>query len=129
MYNNMSTIDLWKKYLCPLYGFVILAVAPFAHAQCANQGANTIPNPINVCSFLDLVKAVANAVIVIATPIAVVAIIFVGFKLVVAAGTGDQSGLQSAKKMLVYVLIGTAIIVGASALAIAVINTIRNVTG
>lgn len=116
--------SLWKKYLSVPVTSAILLVVPFAsvHAQAR------IPNPLKVDNFLDLVLAVAQAVVAIAIPFAAIAIIFVGFKLVVAAHSGNDGALREAKKMLVYVIIGTVIIVAASAIAIAVVNTVKNIT-
>ena len=120
---------LWKKSLYTLYGSVILLVAPFAYAACpGSDPANSIPNPLSVCSFLDLVKAIANAVVVISMPIAAVAIIFVGLRLVIASARGDSGEIGKARKLLLYIVIGTVLVVGASSLAIAVINTIKNIT-
>jgi hypothetical protein len=82
-----------------------------------------IQNPIApTSSFLQLIINISKAVTMIATPLAIAAIVFVGFKLVVAAAQGNDKGLQDGKKMLWWVLIGTAIIIGASVLAQVVVN-------
>lgn len=82
-----------------------------------------IQNPIApTSSFPQLITNIAEAVRIIAMPLAIAAIIFVGFKLTVAAARGDEKGLGEAKKMLWWVLLGTAIIIGASVLAQAVVN-------
>lgn len=95
----------------------ILILSGSAYAQIV------IPNPISPTSnFPQLIKNIAEAVRVIAMPLAIAAIIFVGFKLVVAAAQGNDKGLQEGKKMLWWVLIGTAIIIGASVLAQVVVN-------
>ena len=77
----------------------------------------TIANPIAAKSFPQLIQQIAKAVRLIALPLATVAIIFVGFKFVISSARGDEKGLGEAKKMFFWVIIGTAIIVGASALA------------
>lgn len=77
----------------------------------------TIENPIKAKSFPELIQQIAKAVRLIAFPLAIVAIIFVGFKFVISSARGDEKGLGEAKKMFFWVVIGTAIIVGASALA------------
>lgn len=82
----------------------------------------TIENPIAAKSFPELIQQIAKAVRLIAFPLAVVAIIFVGFKFVISSARGDEKGLGEAKKMFFWVVIGTAIIVGASVLAEAIVN-------
>lgn len=110
---------VWKNKLSWLSIFVILGITSSIYAL-------EIQNPIAPTSnFPQLIERIAEAVRIIAMPLAIAAIIFVGFKLVVAASRGDEKGLGEAKKMLWWVLIGTAIIIGASVLAQAVVNFAR----
>lgn len=87
--------------------------------------AQTIPNPIGAQSFLDLINALAKAITQIGGLFAVVAIVIVGFKFLAASVSGDTKSLGEARKMLWWVLIGTAIVVGSSVLAQVVVNTIK----
>lgn len=114
---------LWKNYLFAVSFFGIIAVAPFVHAACPTTGG--IPNPIAACDFLDLVDSIFRQLLPIAGTLAAVAIIFVGFKLLLASIAGNPGKIEEAKKMLWYVLLGSAIIVGSSVLAKAVINFVR----
>lgn len=108
---------LWKNKLLQLLIFATLIIAV------DSVYALEIQNPIApTSSFPQLIQSIAEAVRIIAIPLATVAIIFVGFKFTVAAARGDEKGLGEAKKMLWWVLIGTAIIIGASILAEAVVN-------
>ena len=120
----MSKYTLWKTYLSVLPASAILFIVPFEYAQ----AQITIVNPLRVSDFNNLVLAVAQAVVTIALPFAALAIMFIGFRLVVAAHSGNESQLKQAKTMLMYVIIGTVIIVGALAIAIAVVNTVKNIT-
>lgn len=107
---------LWKNKLSWLFIFATLIIAHSSYAL-------EIQNPIApTSSFPQLIQSIAEAVRIIAMPLAIAAIIFVGFKLTVAAARGDEKGLGEAKKMLWWVLIGTAIIIGASILAQAIVN-------
>lgn len=93
-----------------------LGIANFAYAL-------DIQNPIApVSSFPQLIDRIASALRTIVMPLAIAAIIFVGFKFVSAAASGNQAELTKAKTMLWWVLIGTAIVIGASVLAQAVVN-------
>lgn len=116
-----ASASLWKSrlYAGLLFGMLMNAASAFAFK---------FPNPIAVDSFLGLVKAIANAVRDIAIPFAALAIIFVGFKFVAASAAGKPEQVAKARTLFLWVLIGTAIIVGASLLAEAVVNTIRGLS-
>lgn len=107
---------MWKINLLIILFFAILVIANSVYAL-------EITNPIAPTnSFLQLVENISKAMVKIAMPLAVAAIVFVGFKLVIAAAQGNDKGLQDGKKMLWWVLIGTAIIIGALVLAQVVVN-------
>ena len=106
---------LWKK---ALYGAVLSAMLILAEAVFAVE----IKNPIEYNSFPELIKGLASALRTIALVLAPVAILIAGFKFITAGMAGDQAGLTQAKKMFFWILIGTAIVVGASALAEAMVN-------
>ncbi|MBI2640677.1 MAG: TrbC/VirB2 family protein [Candidatus Sungbacteria bacterium] len=108
---------MWKSGLRRAPILAMLIIASPALAQ--------IPNPIGAKSFLDLINALAKAIIQIGAVFAVVAIIIVGFKFLTASISGDTKGLTDAKKMLWWVLIGTAIVVGSSVLAQVIVNTVK----
>lgn len=110
---------LWKS---PLYGGPVFAMLGAAYPALAQT---VIPNPIGAQSFPKLIDALATALIQIGGVLAVVAIVIVGFKFLTASVSGDTKSIGEAKKMLWWVLIGTAIVVGSSVLAKAVINTIE----
>ena len=92
----------------------------------AQDSNTTYPNPILATNFSDLILSIANAIIEIGVPLAVVALIYAGFKFVYSAASDDPSGIKEAKKLFFWTLIGTAVIVGASALAIAAVNFAKN---
>ena len=111
LYNRVG-----KNRLLAWFIFVILGIVGSAYAL-------EIQNPIApTSSFPQLIDRIAVALRTIVMPLAIAAIIFVGFKFVVGAAKGSDKDLTEAKKMLWWVLIGTAIIIGASILAQAVVN-------
>jgi len=111
LYNRMG-----KNRLAASLIFAILGIASSAYAL-------EIQNPISpTSSFPQLIDKIAGAVRTIAMPLAIVAIIFVGFKIVAGAARGNDKELTEGKKMLGWVLLGTAIIIGASVLAQVVVN-------
>ncbi|OHA00469.1 MAG: hypothetical protein A3C07_01270 [Candidatus Sungbacteria bacterium RIFCSPHIGHO2_02_FULL_47_11] len=109
---------MWKTPLQLVRKCAIIGMVPTAHAI-------IYPNPINATSLPDLITSIADALVFVAAPIAVVAIIIAGFMFVVGGARGDDGSVTAARKMFLWVLIGTAIIVGASLLAHAVVNTIK----
>lgn len=119
---------MWKIYLLLTSIWVMLSLAPFALAQCATDG-DFIPNPIQACSFEELITNVSDYVAKVGGILAVVAIIFVGFKLILASVSSNQAELATAKKMFWYVLIGAAVVVGGAVLVHAVVNTITKLSG
>lgn len=106
---------VWKKPLKYSPPYVMLMGALSAKAA-------KIDNPISSDSFLELIRSITNALIPIAAVFAVVAIIFAGFKFIMASATGDSKKLGEAKSMFFWILIGTAIVVGARVLAEVAVN-------
>lgn len=116
-----NVMSMWKRPLQKALILGMLAVAWFS------QAATEIKNPIESNSFMALIDGLAVAVRTVAEPLAILAIVFAGFRFVSASASGNQKGVTEARNMLVWILVGTAIIVGGSYLATAVSNTIQNV--
>jgi|SRR3989344_2910194 len=91
-----------------------------ARAQISFQ----ILNPINATDFRGVVLMITRLLMTIGIPLAAIFIIFTGFKYV--AARGDPKAIEEAHKMLLWTLIGTAVIVGAYAIATAVVNFANN---
>lgn len=77
-------------------------------------------NPLTSQSFEALVQSLANWVAAIALPIAAIFIIYSGFLFVTASG--NQSKIDAAKTTFYWTIIGTAVVVGAWALATAIVD-------
>lgn len=77
-------------------------------------------NPLKSQSFEALVQSLAKWVAAIALPIAAIFIIYSGFLFVTAGG--NQSKIDAAKTTFYWTIIGAAIVVGAWALATAIVN-------
>ncbi len=68
-------------------------------------GSQTVQNPLGgINSFCGLIKAILTAVIQIGIPIAVLFIVYAGFKFVLARG--NPAALQQAREGLMYTLTG-----------------------
>lgn len=89
-----------------------------------NDGASgQFKNPLKSASFEALVQSLANWVAAIALPIAAMFIIYSGFLFVTAGG--NEAKLKAAKTTFYWTIIGAAIVVGAWALATAIVNFAR----
>lgn len=110
---------LYKNILVGLcLGVILLSAPALAMAQTntgqpANCGSGpcSVQNPLNVNSLCGFLKKVLEAVITIAIPIAVVFIIWAGFKFVLAQGNSTE--LKKARSNFLYTVIGIAVFLGA----------------
>lgn len=88
------------------------------------SGSDALINPLSgVTSVNDLLVAILNVLIIIATPIIVIFIILAGFKYVTARG--NPSKIEEAHKALTYAIIGGVLIIGAVALSTIVSNLVN----
>lgn len=91
-----------------------------------SSGSRTIQNPLNgINSIAQFISALLRAVIAIGIPIAILFIVLAGFKFIAAQGSPDK--LSEARTNFLYVVIGIAIFIGASALAELVVATLRQI--
>ncbi|MEW5908047.1 MAG: TrbC/VirB2 family protein [Patescibacteria group bacterium] len=89
------------------------------------QGGEIICNPLNAQSFSQLVEGIADIVFKIGFPIMVIFIIYAGLLFVTARG--NEEDLKKAKRTFFWALIGSAIILGAKLIAIAIRNLITSI--
>lgn len=113
---------MWKTHLffIALFGIVASALVFPAFADTFQ-----FENPIAANSVQELVLSLTRTLAPLILTVAAVAIIIVGFQFVVAAAKGDAGGIGKAKTNLYWVLIGAAVVVGAYAIASAVVNTLK----
>lgn len=88
-----------------------------------NNSSFTLKDPLGVSNFCDLVKALLNIVLAIGVPIAVLFLVWSGFRFILARGRpGD---LETARRNFYFVIIGIAIFLGAWTLATVISATIQ----
>lgn len=102
-----------------LYISVVFAVwltPSIVFAECTNNQGGFFKNPLsNVCSIRDFVTRIIETIVLpIGTTIAVFMLIYTGFLFVVAQG--NQTRLEQAKRMLLWTVIGTLVLLGAYAI-------------
>ena len=86
-------------------------------------GATTISNPLNVGSIEELIAAILNIITAIGTPIAVLFMIYAGFKFVSAQGNLEK--IKDAKETLMWTIVGIVVLLGASVLSTVISGTIQ----
>ena len=101
---------------------IFFASASFAFAACTTPTAGTLPNPLNVCSIQDLIFLIAQIATYIGVIAAVIALIWVGFKFIAAQGKPEE--LTKARSMFFWIIIGIAVLIGASAIVTILKNTL-----
>ena len=111
---------VWKKLLSKGLVFAIVLVSG------APAWAITIDNPVRAGNFEQLLGAIVTAVQSVAIPFAVFALIVAAFRFVLASSKGNERDITAARTMLLWVVVGTAIIAGAEILARVAINTAKN---
>lgn len=97
-----------------------------------NYGSNFLKNPLapGLDTFPKIFAAVYNNIILpIAIPFIVLAIMFAGFKFVVAQKQGSTDGYTEAKRILKYTLIGTGLLLGGWVIANALQGTLNSLLG
>lgn len=108
-----------------MYQAVVFAIMFSAYPIFAQD--TTYKNPILATDFATLIQSIATAVIKIGAPLAVLALIFAGFKFITGSLGGDAKAISEAKKIFWWTLIGAAVIVGAWAIATAVVNFAKTI--
>ncbi len=89
-------------------------------APCDTSGQ--ICNPIEADNINGLIKQILEGVLTIAIPIIALAIIYCGFLFVQARGNPEE--IKKAKTALMYTLVGSAILLGAWAIAQIISETV-----
>ncbi len=116
----VSTLLTFALLLLPL---LAVAAGTSGPPDVHKAGANTLINPLKFDTICGLVTGLLEAVMVIGIPIAVIFIVWAGFKFVLAQGNADK--LSEARSNFLHVIIGIGIFVGASLIASVIINTLE----
>ena len=101
---------------------------PGPHTETTPGLSSKLPNPLgdNITNIYDFVVYVLNNIVLpIGSVVVVIMIIYSGFLFVTARG--NESKLESAKHILLYVVIGTAVLLGAVVIASAIKGTIQQI--
>jgi hypothetical protein len=83
-----------------------------------------ISNPLGSAGLLDLFDKVLDGLILLATPIVILMVIYAGYLFVTAQG--NVTKLETAKRAIVYALIGALILLGAEAISALIQGSIES---
>lgn len=101
-------------------------VGPGTGTRGVTGGSAKLENPLgNTTSVSEFVKKILNGLIQIGIPIAVLFVIYAGFKFVTAQGNSEK--LAEARKNFLWTIVGIAIFLGAVVIADLVAGTLRQI--
>ncbi len=92
-----------------------------------SNGSYSVNNPLQVTSVCGLLKKILEGAVAVGIPVAVLFIIWSGFRFVLAQG--KPKDLQAARRNFYYTVIGIALFVGAWVLAMIIAGTINAIGG
>ena len=119
---------LWKRGLLIASSLTILIIGVSVFAAC-NPAGEQYCNPLgDITKIPDLILKFLDYLLKITIPLAGLGIIIAGLKYVWAAASGNPSQTTTAKNIFTYVLIGSILVVGAIALADAIISFLKNLS-
>jgi len=121
IHNKKNNKSLLSCLNYPIIIGVILFIGLFFVAT----NAEAIDNPLDADTLAELVEGIANIVAIIGAIIAVIFIILSGAMFVFARGNEEK--ITKAKSMLIWTVVGTAVLMGAWAIANAVIELIASI--
>lgn len=122
-----KNIQILVLLLTPLFSFAAIPGEPVPGGPTTNSQETLsvqLVNPVKVDSIQDLLQTILEIVIILATPIVVLFIIYAGFKYVTAKGNAAQ--IQEATQALTYAVIGGVLIIGAVAIAEIIKNLVNS---
>lgn len=88
------------------------------------QALAQITNPLGNTKLLDLIHIIVDGLVTLATPIVIFMVIYAGFLFVSAQGNVEK--LETAKRAILYSLIGALILLGALAIASLIEGTVTS---
>ena len=115
--------------------FVLIVFPVFASAQALGPttnpavGSNSLfqlKNPLSAENFCDLIKTILNILMVIGIPVAVLFLMWSGFRFVLARGNSTE--LQNARRNFYYVIIGIVVFLGAWTIATVIAGTLKELS-
>jgi len=127
--NLIKKIETIKHYAWKLGWVVANLVFTCSYARAITDGGTGmgIENPIKSQNLLELLDAIINIIIMIGIPVIVIMIVWAGWMFIQAQG--NPTKLQTARAGLMWVFIGTMVVLGAKVIVEIVQNTMFSIKG
>ena len=112
---------LFTSFFTGVAGILVLYLTPLTYA------AETLfPNPIEYETLDQLLLALVDGVVTILIPIVALGIVYIGFKMVLSAGSKPEEFLKW-RMSLLYALIGLFLVLGAKGILGVIKTTVQDV--
>jgi hypothetical protein len=120
---------MMKKILPTLVALVIISLplVVFAATDCPGAPDGGLANPTNYCSLDAFLAGVLHAVVLIAFPIIVLFLVYIGW-LFIYQGNNPQE-LSKVRTYFIWAIVGALIVLGAEALSRAIGATVNAISG
>ncbi len=105
------------------FSLLAFALTGVTFAAAVGSGGGMIPNPIKAKSLSELFDNIVSVCIELGTILSVLGIIYGGFQYVTAQGNEEK--LSQAQKTVTWALVGTAVLLGARTIMVAVRSTVE----
>jgi Type IV secretion system pilin len=131
--KDASNYEMYRSEVCKIKTPLISGPNPGTPGGPLIQPAaefDKLPNPLGGAGIVDIksgIGKVMNIVLMIAIPFITIMIMYSGFLFVAAYGNSEK--LKTARSTLMWTLIGAALLLGATTLGTAIINTVRKIGG
>jgi TRAP-type C4-dicarboxylate transport system permease small subunit len=112
-------------FLCALTALPVLAQNTNTTSGGCNNSNGRLCNPLNYNSVTDLIPRILDIVAQVGLVVCTFFIIFAGFKYVTAAGNSGE--IEKAHGILLWAVVGTAVLLGAKVLASILANTVNQI--
>ena len=123
MRNKINTIALTVTFFTVLMSFQNQVFAQSGGGTGAGGGSQSIINPLKSQSISEFLLKIIDVLLIFAVPIIILFIMYSGYLFVTAAGNSEQ--ISTAKKALMWAVIGGVIALGAKLIISVIEGPIR----
>ncbi len=118
-----KVIHIKKVLFNPFFWAIINVLLIFPTLSARAGSSSEFSNPMVSKNITELVEAIADIIFKIGIPVATVFIIYSGLMFVTARGSEEQ--LKKAKSTFMWTVLGTAVLLGAKVIALAIKETVK----
>lgn len=116
-----------RTILPTLIAFFLISAPTLVFAVDCGQGGGGLVNPTQYCSLDEFLAGVLHAVVLIAFPIIVLFLVYIGWLFVYQGNKPEE--LKKVREYFLWAVIGALIVLGAEALSRAIGATVNAISG